>query len=251
MGPRTAVFRAFALLTIACAGSSVGTAIAEADVTHGPRRVPSEVIIYLHPEIKDRDFVDPLVCALEKILIAPVSTKDLPLSLGPELNSTRTQLDPHKVVGRFLHATAADGDGSTFKHLIVSRDMTTRPYNFLFAASFGTNGETNPLQIISTARLASQYSKPPTAVEIALTVQRLYKVIIRSIVQNTGNAHLNGCVMAFPNSIAEHDQKSADFCASDRMRLVRQGVLRKHNIDGCQAVAQRQRPDLVTFVISQ
>ena len=248
MSLRTAAFNVYALLVAASAPFTVGSAIAESEVTRGPPRVPSEIIIYIHPEVTDRDFVGPLVCELEKVLVAPVSAKDLPLLLGSDLKATQTQLDATQVAYRFRQATMAEGDISAFKHFIMAQDITVRPYNYLFASTFGIDGETSPLQIISTARIASRYSKPPTAAQIALTTQRLYKIIIRSIVQSTGNASLSGCVMSFANSIVEHDRKSSDFCAPDRAHLVHQGVLREREIDGCQAVAQGKSRGLVSFL---
>ena len=227
--------------------AALGNARAEIGTTHGPQRVPTEVILYLHPEVTERAFVEPLLCALERVLVAPVSTKDLPLPLGPDLAATRSQLDAAKVADRFRQATAADGDDRTFKHLVIARDMTTRPYNYLFASTFGSEGDERPLQLISTARLAPPGPSKPGAAEVALTVQRLYKVILRSIVQNTGHLDLTGCVMAFPTSLAEHDRKSPNLCAGDRALLVQQGVLREHEGDGCQAIAGREGRVLVAL----
>jgi predicted Zn-dependent protease len=232
----------FALIEVAS-----GSASAESQATLGPQRVPSAVVLYLHQDVTDRRFVEPLLCALERVLVAPVSTQDLPLPLGPELNATRTQLDVDKVAMRFRQATATDGDDATFKHLIVTRDLTVRPYNYVFASTYGTEGEEKPLQVISTARLAPPSSGQAEG-QVALTVQRLYKVVLRSIVQNTGHFDMTGCVMAFPISLAEHDRKPSHLCAADRAVLVRQGVLREHETDGCQAVAQRNHRALVGWL---
>jgi predicted Zn-dependent protease len=228
--------------------SALGSAFAQAQVARGPQRVPSSVVLYLHPEVTDRGFVEPLLCALERVLVAPVSTKDLQLPLGSDLNATRTQLDVDKVAERFRRATTADGDGQTFKHLILARDLTTRPYNYLFASTYGIDGEASPLQVISTARLSPPGSGPASAGQVALAVQRLYKVVLRSIVQNSGHLDLTGCVMAFPTSLDEHDRKPSHLCAADRALLVRQGVLREHETDGCQAIARRDHRALVALL---
>jgi predicted Zn-dependent protease len=234
---RTGALAILAHLVAVWAQASVGTAAAQAGATVGPLRVPSAVILYVHPEVTDRSFVEPLLCALERVLVAPVSTRDLQFPLGSDLNATRSQLDVDKVAGRFRQATAADGDDLTFKHLVVARDMTVRPYNYLFASTYGIEGEATPLQVISTARLAPPTTGPTAGDGVALTVQRLYKVVLRSIVQNTGHFNLTGCVMASPNSLADHDRKPAALCPADRARLVQQGVLRERETDSCQAVA--------------
>lgn len=248
MARHACVRNLLALLGFASVQAVAGSAYAQAQVTGSPQRVPSAVVLYLHPEVTDRSFVEPLLCALERVLVAPVSTKDLPLPLGPELNATRTQLDVDKVADRFRQATAADGDDATFKHLIVARDLTARPYNYVFASTFGAQGEEKPLQVISTARLAPPSPGQGPDGRVALTVQRLFKVVLRSIVQNSGHFDMTGCVMAFPISLAEHDRKPSYLCAADRAVLVRQGVLREHETESCQAVVMRDDRPLIAWL---
>jgi hypothetical protein len=78
---------------------------------------PSEVVLYIHSEMKRTDFVERLECALKHVLVAPVSTQDLKLALGPELLASPTQLDVQKVANAFAQATAHDGGPRTFKYL--------------------------------------------------------------------------------------------------------------------------------------
>lgn len=238
MSSRAVAVALVARLAGLCAPAMAVGALAQTPPPTGPLRVPAAIVLYLHPEVVDRRFVEPLTCALERVLTAPVSVEDLPLALGPELNVTPTQLDVEKVADRFRRATAVDRDERRFRHLIVGRDLTVKGYNYLFAQTFGTEGETSPLQVLSTARLVPPNSeRDPGAV--AVTAQRIYKIVLRSIVHNSGHVTMAGCVMAFPLSLAEHDRKPSHVCAADRARLVRQGVLREREVDACQAIVSR------------
>ena len=49
---------------------------------------PAQVMLYLHAGLKDTDFVEPLLCALKRVLVAPVEAQRLDLPLGPELLAT-------------------------------------------------------------------------------------------------------------------------------------------------------------------
>src|SRR5690242_1822097 len=58
---------------------------------------PSEVVLYIHSEMKRTEFVERLECALKHVLVAPVLAQDLTLSLGSDLLASPTQLDVQKV----------------------------------------------------------------------------------------------------------------------------------------------------------
>jgi hypothetical protein len=64
--------------------------------------LPAEVVLYIHSDLKSTDFVQPLVCTLQRVLTASVSTQILDLPLGPELLATSTQFDVGKVADRFI-----------------------------------------------------------------------------------------------------------------------------------------------------
>src|SRR5690348_2228824 len=78
---------------------------------------PSEVVLYIHSEMKRTEFVERLECALKHVLVAPVSTQELRLTLGSDLRASATQLDTQKVAVAFVRATANDGGQRAFKYL--------------------------------------------------------------------------------------------------------------------------------------
>src|SRR5262249_42044072 len=84
---------------------------------------PDEVVLYVHSDLRDTDFLQPLVCRLRRVLAAPVSTRPLRLPLGPELAANARQVDVNKVGERFLRATAQDGSSRTFKYLLLGNDL--------------------------------------------------------------------------------------------------------------------------------
>lgn len=94
------------------AGTSilVWTIVAPPRLTLGQSGVnlvsPTQVTLYLHPNLKNTDFVEPLVCALRRVLVTPVDAQGLNLSLGPELLAAPTQFDVTKVADKFIKATA-------------------------------------------------------------------------------------------------------------------------------------------------
>ena len=94
----------------------------------GSLLAPSEVVLYVHTELPNTAFLDPLICALQRVLLAPVSTKKIDLKLGPELLASPTQFDVGKVANRFIQATAGDGESHTFKYLLMPSDLKATPY---------------------------------------------------------------------------------------------------------------------------
>jgi hypothetical protein len=76
----------------------------------------------------------------------------------------------------------------------------------------------------------------------AITAARAYKLILKSIARLAGLRSPDACVLSFPRSLEELDQKSSEFCANDRAALVGAGILKdKEDRRGtdCDAVAQR------------
>jgi hypothetical protein len=61
------------LLVAACLLAGAFTVSAEEPVgkTGGGLVAPAEVVLYIHSDLKSTDFVQPLVCALQRVLIAP------------------------------------------------------------------------------------------------------------------------------------------------------------------------------------
>jgi hypothetical protein len=57
---------------------------------------PQDIVLYIQADIKDTDFVEPLVCALRQVLTAGVDVKDISLPLAPALLATPANLTSAK-----------------------------------------------------------------------------------------------------------------------------------------------------------
>jgi hypothetical protein len=133
---------------------------------------PAEVVLYIHSDLKKTDFVQPLVCALQRVLAAPVSTQISSLQLGPELLATPTQFDVSKVANLFIRATGAEGSSPSFKYLIVPHDLKAQSLRYVFSTSFGNETTPYHVGVLSTARLDHSGE---------ITAKRAYKLILKSI----------------------------------------------------------------------
>jgi predicted Zn-dependent protease len=183
-------------------------------------------VLYIHSDLKSTDFVQPLVCALQRVLIAPVSTQTLKLPLGSELLATSTQFDVGRVADRFIRATATDGTPPSFKYLLLSFDLKADPWRYVFATSFGNETTSYHVGVVSTARLSVGDPNPQSHRGAETTAMRAYKLILKSIARVAGLHSPDACVLAFPRSLEELDQKSSEFCPSDRAALVVAGILK-------------------------
>jgi predicted Zn-dependent protease len=199
---------------------------------------PQEVVLYIHSELRSTAFVDPLICALERALVAPVTAKKLDLPLGPDLLASPTQFDVGKVADRFIRATTAEGGPRTFKYLLLADDLKGEPYRYVFATSFGNQATAYHLGVVSTARLDVSDPRLPHTAGADLTALRVYKIVLKSIARVAGYHDAEGCILAFPNNLDELDQKSPQFCAADRTALVAAGILKAKESGGCAAVAE-------------
>lgn len=110
-------FRQWLVTVVLLAGASTASAEEARDKTNGGLTAPAEVVLYIHSDLKSTDFVQPLVCALQRILTAPVSTQAVDLPLGSDLLATKVQFDVRKVADRFVAATARSGNQPSFKYL--------------------------------------------------------------------------------------------------------------------------------------
>lgn len=195
---------------------------------------PRGVVLYVHADLKDDAFVDPLVCELQRVLAVPVRVQSLKLTIDPEVMASATQVDVSKLAARLAQVTRGDGGPETFKFLLTPHDLTGGKYRYLFGASMG-----NPYNngIVSTARLAPSGGMPRGSAT-QLTMQRTYKIILRYIAQLSGYRTAEGCVLAFPRSLGELDAKPPEFCADDRAVLVGVGLLKARPGGGCMPVAR-------------
>jgi len=194
---------------------------------------PDEIVLYIHSELKSTDFVEPLVCALRRVLIAPVSTQMLELPLESEMLATPTQFDVSKVADRFIRETATHGSSQTFKYLLVPFDLKSEPWRYVFSASFGNETTPYHIGVVSTARLDVGNPRQNHHQGAAITTLRTYKLILKSIARVAGLGKPEGCILAFPRSLDELDQKSSEFCPNDRALLVSAGILKPVETPDC------------------
>jgi predicted Zn-dependent protease len=202
-------------------------------------RGPGSVVLYVDKDMKYVDFVEPLVCALRRVLVAPVDSKDIRLQLSRSMLASPTQFDVGKVAGRFIRATALEGTAQTYKYLLFPFDMKDATYHFVFATSFP--GRSPPYQagVISTARLVVTDDRLTRHERAQMTALRAYKLILKSIARLAGYGTTNnGCILAFPRTLEELDDKSDEFCPDDRSTLVDAGILRPKEVEGCEYISE-------------
>ena len=204
-------------------------------------------MLYVHAELKDTDFVEPLVCALRQVLTAGVDVKDISLPLDSTLLATPTQFDVSKVSDQFARATVWDGGSLTYKYLLVPHDLKDQTYRYVFAMTFPRphNG------VVSLSRLYAVNAAVSRHERAVLTALRAYKLILKSIARLAGLTSSNGCILAFPRSLEELDAKSSEFCSDDHALLVDSGLLKAEESGGCALISQtmpdaRDRPVLQT-----
>jgi predicted Zn-dependent protease len=203
---------------------------------------PSEVMLYVHSEMTRTEFVERLECALKHVLVAPVSTQDLKLALGRDLQASPTQLDVQKVANAFVQATKHEGGSRTFKYLFLPFDLKDAEHRYVFATSFSNAQPPAHVGIMSTARLDTRNPNYPKEQNGAQTAHRLYKLVLKSVARLAGLKSPDACVLVFPRSLEELDQKSSEFCPDDRAALVKAGILKAEEDvgTGCELVASRE-----------
>jgi predicted Zn-dependent protease len=222
-----------------CCWTGIGAAFAQtAKVT--AVIAPRDVVLYIHAELKDTDFVEPLVCALRQVLTAGVDARNIRLPLGPESLATPTQFDVGKVSDQFARATASDGGSVTYKYLLVPYDLKDQTYRYVFATTFPRdyNG------VVSMARLYVTDSKLSRHERAELAARRAYKLILKSIARLAGYTKPNGCILAFPRNLPELDAKSSEFCRDDHGALVDSGLLKADESGGCAFISQIMRKQI-------
>lgn len=187
---------------------------------------PAEVVLYIHADMKRTAFIRPLVCALQRVLVAPVSTQVSTLPLGPALRASATQFDVTKVADEFIRSTPTDQSHPTFQYLLLPFDLKAEPWRYVFATSFGNGQTVSHVGIISTARLDADDPLRHGQQDAEVTANRVYKLVLKSIARVAGLTSPDRCVLIFPRSLDELDHKTAQFCQEDRATLVAAGILR-------------------------
>lgn len=237
------------ILSLLLAGTSGAPAQEQPRESAGPI-APAEVVLYIQSDLKRTDFVQPLVCALRRVLTAPVSVQALDLPLGSELLATPTQFEVGKVADRFIRQAAGEGHAPSFKYLLIPFDMKVEAWNWRYAFSTSFGDETTPYHagVVSTARIAAGNWWLQSPWDHEITATRAYKLILKSIAQITGHRGMGACILVTSLSLEELDRKSSEFCPDDHTALVAAGVLKEKeelNDPGCMTVSRRPLPPLL------
>jgi predicted Zn-dependent protease len=207
---------------------------------------PSEVVLYIHSEMKRTEFVERLECALRHVLVAQVSTQELKLSLGSDLRASPTQLDTQKVAAALVRATANDGGPRAFKYLFLPFDVTEAKLPFVYNSSFTDTRAVIHVGIMSTARLDTPNPNYPNEQNSSQTAYRLYKLILKSLARLAGFKSSDSCILAPLRNLEELDRLSTEFCPNDRATLVRAGILKAEQDVGtaCALMSLHSTPSL-------
>jgi hypothetical protein len=236
-----ALKRAFACLAFAITFTS-GMGV-RANVDPDPfglsLRAPREVVLYLHPSLRYRDFVEPLVCMLQGVLLAKVSTKEIDFPLDASLLATPTQLSVEKLLPVF-YASAPNPPGM-FSFLLLSNDLKGGTFHYVFSTAEGDAQTKFHIGVLSIARLDPEFMASTSQKRADTTALRAYKLILKAIARLSGYGTAEGCILAFPRSLDALDAKSKDFCPDDRGVLVAAGILRPKEDKGCALIADDQK----------
>jgi predicted Zn-dependent protease len=210
---------------------------------------PSEVVLYVHSEMKRTEFIDHLECALRHVLVAPVSTQELRLALGDDLRASPTQLDAQKVAKAFTRAIANQSGPRTFNYLFLPFDLKLGTLPFVYDTSFTSPQVSVHVGIMSTARLDTPNPNYPEEQNSSQTAYRLYKLMMRSLVKLLGFKSSNSCVLERLRNVAELDRHSTEFCPDDRAALVDARILKPEQDVGtaCALISLRRTPPLDLF----
>jgi predicted Zn-dependent protease len=197
---------------------------------------PDEVVIYVHKDLKDTDFVEGLICELSRVLAIPVRSDTSDLPLYRSYLAIQTQLDDEKVRGAFDQVTGEQGR-SVFRYLVLPYDLKAAGLNYVFSStSFG--GSTGV--VMSTIRLIPREAGLSRKRVSDITGDRIYKLMLKSVALLAG-LRSEGCIMKFPRNLPELDDKPAEFCAEDRAALVAAHVLKDKPFGACNTVAMAIR----------
>lgn len=190
---------------------------------------PGEIVIHVNSDVRNTEFVEPLVCELAKVVQAPVRARKIDIPLTDDLLEAGRQYSPRKIAPRFAAATAGEPElAYPFRYLIVDHDLKVSPLNYVFAETY-----VPPLSVISVTRL-SPIVEPHVAKRAAVEIimPRVYKLMMKSIAVMSG-LRTTGCVMSFPRSLPELDAKPSEYCPDDRAALVAAKVIKETPSAAC------------------
>lgn len=198
---------------------------------------PGEILIHVNGDVRNTDFVDPLVCALSKVLQAPVWAKPIDIALTADLLQTASQFSPRKIATQVVNATAGSSDYATpFRYFLLDHDLKSEPFNYVFAETYHAPWN---LGVLSVARLVPDGAKLSRKQITETTQFRVYKLMLKSVARLSG-LQGDGCVLAFPRSLEELDRKSPEFCPDDKAALVAARVIKDKPSESCSTVVAAQ-----------
>jgi predicted Zn-dependent protease len=163
--------------------------------------------------------------------VPPVRATATELPLLTSYLATRTQFDVDKLLPPFARATAS-GD-RIFRYLYVPYDLKASELNYVFA---NTDLEGDTVAVMSPIRLIPREPGLTRKRVSDVTGDRLYKLMLKSVALLSGLRAV-GCVMMFPRTLDELDQKPAEFCPNDKVALIAAGVLKEKSFGACSIVA--------------
>jgi predicted Zn-dependent protease len=112
-------------------------------------------------------------------------------------------------------------------------------FRYVFATSYVGAAPPYHVGVVSMARLDVDDPRRSRDERAQIAAGRAYKLILKSVALLAGLPDSGGCVLAFPRTLDELDQKSAEFCPADREALVAAKVLKAEASNGCVYVSER------------
>jgi predicted Zn-dependent protease len=219
---------------LACLATTVACLTGGIADAQAPLIAPQEVVLYVHSDLKNTDFVEGLVCELSRVVAAPVRSAAVELPLRADYKASPSQLAPAKLAVPLARATAEDGRGRIFKFLLLPYDLKSGTFNYVFAETYGVP---YLISVVSTARVAPADDGRSRKAVSDITLQRVYKLVLKSVARMAGYTKPEGCILAFPRNLAELDSKSSEFCDDDRATLIDAGILKAKPFGACTSVA--------------
>jgi predicted Zn-dependent protease len=198
---------------------------------------PDEIVLYVHKDMKNTDFVEGLVCELGRVLVAPVRAVDIDLPLNRDMLVTETQFEPKRLAAAFKKSIDSSDPGRIFRFLLVPYDLKSAPFHYVFAETYRAPYFVG---VQSTIRLEPRDPTMSRKQISDLTSLRLYKLMIKAVARMAG-LQGEGCILAFPRSLDELDRKSDAFCPDDREAMVAAGILKAKPFGACNVVAMAGR----------
>lgn len=226
------------LVLLACLGGMSGAA-SRCDAQAGPASAhpsappsalsmvrPRAVVLHVHSDITDQQFLPELVRRLEAALAPPQFTLPTAFDLKP-LRSLTGVIDGQALAGALIGSIDWKRDAATVQVLLIADDMRLKPARFNFAVSNGTAATPHHIIIVSLARLQQVgLLDRATDKNPARTAERVFKLIVKNVARVSGYAGSSLCVFGFPRSVDELDALPEGFCEPDRTLLVNAGIAR-------------------------